>query len=268
MISIYCLISLLAIHGILSSNSSSSGRRLIIPSCRIEPSKTQPSRERERRQSSLSPFEENEAFECVFLVSRTTPRHYYFYFSVSSLSSSSSAFHLFFCEHQQTTSYSSSGFSILSSRARLPLPGIEDEKHSSAIHHPNAVDQSSSTTSNTIILMSSSADESSISTTSTGLANLSLPIILPPDNQPLNMILLIGCILIGIALMIMIYLIVKYCQRNEGTYKIDESGHFLGKSPPTNPETSGGCTGVISSSNQHRLLLNEQKLEHSKEWYV
>ncbi len=193
--------------------------------------------------------------------------------------SSSSSFlpllRLSYCEHQQTTSYSSSGFSILYSLPSLPLTDIQDKKHSSSFHHNavlSAVDQSSSTTSNTITLMSPSSKENQILTTTTEYSNLSLSTVMPQGNQPLNIILLIGCIIMGIILMIIIYMIVKHCNRDEGTYKIDESHNYLAKSSiNNNPENNGGCTGIISSSNHHRqklLLINEQKLDNSKEWYV
>jgi hypothetical protein len=119
--------------------------------------------------------------------------------------------------------------------------------------------------------MSSSSNENPLPTTTTGFSNLNLSTVIQQGNQPLNIMLLIGCIITGIILLIIIYLIVKYCNRDEGTYKIDESNNFLNKSSMNNPETSGGCTGIISSSNHHRqklLLINEQKFDNSKEWYV
>jgi len=82
--------------------------------------------------------------------------------------------------------------------------------------------------------------------------------------------LLIGCIILGIMILIIIYLVIKYCRRDQGTYKIDESNNFTTKSH-LNDSENNGCTGIISSSNhQHQKLLTkiEQKLDDSKEWYV
>ena len=218
-----------------------------------------------------------------------TSGDYYFY--LPSLSSSSI---LFFCEHQQqsisSSSYSSNGFSILySSSSHFLGIDIEDKKHSS-FFDPHAIlstlDQSSSsslpsttttTTRNLIKLMSSTNENqtfvnitkpSSIST----LTNQTLPTstITDKGNVTTNFTLLIYCSIAGLVIFLIIYLIVKLCKRDEGTYKIDESQHFPSKSPDEQIDKLG-CTGKIVSSNHHRqktLSSHEQKLNNSKEWYV
>ena len=83
--------------------------------------------------------------------------------------------------------------------------------------------------------------------------------------------LLTGCLTAGIIILIIIYIIIKYCNRDEGSYKIDESKTYSTKSHLDNPNNSG-CTGKISSSKQHHhqklLTTNEQNIPNSKEWYV
>ena len=93
-----------------------------------------------------------------------------------------------------------------------------------------------------------------------------------PDkqNSTFNFTLFIYCSIAGIVILIVFYLIVKLCKRDEGTYKIDESKNFPGKSPDKQSEKLG-CTGKIVSSSHHRqkiLSMHEEQLEHSKEWYV
>jgi len=141
----------------------------------------------------------------------------------------------------------------------FPLTDIQDKKHSLSFHHHNAVlsviEQSSSTSRNILTLMSSTTIVSNIS-----LFNISLSI--EKRNHTFNIMLLIGCIITGIIMIIIIYLIIKYCRRDEGTYKIDESNNFTIKSDLNHSENNG-CTSIISSSN-----YQGQKLDDSKEWYV
>jgi hypothetical protein len=168
----------------------------------------------------------------------------------------------------------------------LLLTDIQDKKHSSSVHRNavlSAVDQSSSTTSDIIALMSSSNvnhisvddDGHFMSTTTTVFSNLSLLSTslstTPQKGIPIfNIMLLIGCIIAGIIIMIITYMIVKYCNRDEGTYKIDESSHFPPKSS-LNDSVNNSCTGKISSSSHYRqklLTTNEKKMDDLKEWYV
>ncbi|CAF3434733.1 unnamed protein product [Rotaria sp. Silwood1] len=239
-------------------------------------------------------------------ISIQNTRHYYFYFasqssspSSSTLSSSSSFLPLLdlsYCEHQQSTYYSSNGFSILHSSPRFPSSEILDKKKSLPFHYSNAVlstiDQLSPTSSNIIPLMSSSSSSSDknlihidhndnmISTTINSLttssfSNMSLShtslLTTQQESKTLNIILLIGCIIAGIISMIIIYIIFKYCcNRDKGSYKIDESKNFTTKSHLDNTDASG-CTGKILLSNHHRqnlLTTNEENIIDSKEWYV
>lgn len=86
-----------------------------------------------------------------------------------------------------------------------------------------------------------------------------------------NLALLIGCSVGGVILIIIvIYAFIKYRNRDEGSYKIDESKNFVNSSPLPKHE-SNACGGKISSSTQHRqkLLTNhEQNGIDSREWYV
>jgi hypothetical protein len=220
------------------------------------------------------------------------------------LSSSSSflpLFHLSYCEHQHTTYYSSSGFSILRSSPRLPLTDILDKKNSSSFDHHNAilsvVNQSSSTSRNMITTLMSStitsskekhvlvdADDNLISptinsfpTTTTPFSNISLfhtsLSTTQKGNQTFNIMLLTGCMTAGLIILIIICTIIKYCNRDEGSYKIDESKTFTTKSHLDNPNHSG-CTGKISAPKHHhhhhhqKLLTKTENITNAKEWYV
>jgi hypothetical protein len=230
----------------------------------------------------------------IFLVpipSGGSRHHSYFYFSSQSslsLPSFLPLFHLSYCEHQQTTHSLLSGFSILRSSPRFPLTVIVDKKHSSAFHHHhNAVlsnpDQSLSSISNIITIMSSAPlnenpvpvnnDSNMITTTifsNISLLHTSSTTAIYNGNRTFNTMLAIGCITTGIILLIIIYIIIKYCNRDEGSYKIDESVNFATKSHLDNHDNNI-CTGKISlSSHHHQKLLttNEQNMSDSKEWYV
>lgn len=205
-----------------------------------------------------------------------TSGDYYFY-----LPSLSSSIHSYCENHQQTSSsYSSNGFSILYSSSSLHLPAIdiEDKKYSS-FFDPNVLlstlDQSTitTTTRNPIKLMSSTNENQTFVTKIKNSSISTLPTmttITNRENGTMNFTLLIYCSIAGIILFIFIYLIVKLCKRDEGTYKIDESKNFPSKSPDEQLEKLG-CTGKIVSSSHHRqkiLANHEQKLDNSKEWYV
>ncbi len=201
---------------------------------------------------------------------------------------------LSYCEHQQTTYYSSSGFAILRSSPRFLLTRIDNSQRTSLFDHHNAVfsivDQSLSTT--IVTLMSSNennplvdSDYNNTKTTTTAINSplsittvsnvsifhTSLSTIPQRSNRTFNITLLIGCISASIILIIIIiYAFIKYRNRDEGSYKIDESKNFVTNSHLENSE-NGGCGGKISSSTHHRqklLKTNEQNGVDSREWYV
>jgi hypothetical protein len=229
------------------------------------------------------------------LVRIPSVHHYYFHFSSQSSLSSSSFFSsllsLSYCEHQQTTYYSSSGFVILRSSPRFFLPDIVNSQQSSSFHHRNAVlsvvDQSLSTsivtlmsskennplldidTSNltTTINPSLNSISSLLSTTTTTTTTVSLSTT-QRGNRTFNIALIIGCISASIILIIIIiYAFVKYRNRDEGSYKIDESKNFVANSTLDNHDNSAKTL----SSNHHRqklLTTNAQNGVDSREWYV
>ncbi len=224
------------------------------------------------------------------------PNNHQYYFHFSSQSSSTSFLLLLplsYCEHQQTTYYSSSGFAILRSSPRFLLTNIDNSQRSSSFDHHNAVfsivDQSLSTT--IVTLMSSNENNLlvgsdynntktittinsplSITTVSNvSLFHTSLSTIPQRSNRTLNITLLIGCISASIILIIIIiYAFIKYRNRDEGSYKIDESKNFV-TNVPQDKHDNGGCVGKISTSSHHRqnlLSTNEQNGVDSREWYV
>ena len=82
--------------------------------------------------------------------------------------------------------------------------------------------------------------------------------------------LLSGCGAAGLLILITIYTIIKYYNRDEGSYRIDESKNF---SPENRLErvNDSGRGGKIPTVKQHRqklLAVNEQTLANTKEWYV
>ena len=214
-----------------------------------------------------------------FLGLRGNSGEYYFYFSNSSLSSSSFPFlHLSYCEHQQSTSYSSSGFSILYSSVRLPLTDIEDKKHSSSFDHNAVLFAVHPSLSPTTLVSSTNqkqklgqkTDHRISTTVMSAVSNVtSLPTSIQKGNETFHLILPIGFIIVGIVVLMIIYWIVKRCNRNEGTYKIDESNHFPIKNP--RPNSQNGKVSSSSSSTHHNqkfIPTVDQKLANSKEWYV
>jgi len=232
----------------------------------------------------------------ILLVQIRNNHHYYFYFSNQSSSTSFlSLLPLSYCEHQQTTYYSSSGFAILRSSPRFLFADIDNSQKTSSFHHQNAVlsivDQSLSTT--IVTLMSSNENNllvdsdynntitkttinSLLSTTTTTVSNVSpfhtsLSTTPQRANRTFNITFLIGCISASILLIIIIiYAFVKYRNRDEGSYKIDESKNFVTNSHIDNND-NGGCGGKISSSTHHRqklLTTNEQNCVDTREWYV
>ncbi|CAF1168256.1 unnamed protein product [Adineta ricciae] len=227
---------------------------------------------------------------------KSIDRPSYFYFtsqSSSTLSSFSSSIHLSFCEHQHTTYYLPSGFSILRSSPRLPLVDIAAKEDSSSYHNTilNATDQSTSTTNNmitTVMPLPSSTpslqekhlvidmnNNLHLTTTTTTLSNSSFPYTslattIQHGQRTFYVMLLSGCGAAGLLILITIYTIIKYYNRDEGSYKIDESKNF---SPENHLErlNDSGCGGKIPTVKQHRqklLAVNEQTRANTKEWYV
>ena len=87
-----------------------------------------------------------------------------------------------------------------------------------------------------------------------------------PNKRSWNLLLLIACLSTGIILAVLIvYAVIKYRNRDEGSYKIDESHNFLSK---VHGEQQ---TGKVLSPHSHRQKSNnptEQNGLDSKEWYV
>ena len=111
-----------------------------------------------------------------------------------------------------------------------------------------------------------------LSTTTTTVSNVSLfQTTQQGKTRTLNITLLSSCISASLILIIIIiYAFIKYRNRDEGSYKIDESKNFVTNSHPENGDHSG-CGGKISSSAHHRqklLTTNEQNGVDSREWYV
>jgi hypothetical protein len=199
---------------------------------------------------------------------------------------------LSYCKNQQTTYYSSSGFAILRSSPRFLFADIDNAQRTSSFHHHNAVlslvNQSLSTT--IVTLMSSNENNLfansdyhntttkainsflSTTTTTTTVSNVSLfHTTQQGASRTFNITLLIGCISASIILIIIIiYAFVKYRNRDEGSYKIDESKNFVTNSPIDKLDNAG-CGGKLSSSAHHRqklIIANEHNGVDSREWYV
>ncbi|CAF0815143.1 unnamed protein product [Rotaria sordida] len=117
----------------------------------------------------------------------------------------------------------------------------------------------STTTTATTTISNVSLFHTSLSTTQQGA------------NRTFNITLLIGCISASIILIIIIiYAFVKYRNRDEGSYKIDESKNFVLNSNIDSHDNSG-CRGKASSSHHYRQKLmatNEHNGIDSREWYV
>jgi len=261
MIIIYLIIFIISIDGITTKNSSIN-HFLFISSCQTN----------------------NSGLESIRI-----PNNHQYHFQFSSQSSSASFLFLlplFYCENQQTTYYSSSGFAILRSSPRFLFASIDNSQQTSSFYHQNAVlsvvNQSLSTT--IVTLMSSNENNllvnsdynntttinSLLATTRVSNVNFSHTT-QQGINRTFNVTLLIGCISASIILIIIIiYAFVKYRNRDEGSYKIDESKNFVTSSHIENHDNRG-CAGKISSSTHHRqklLTTNEQNGVDSREWYV
>ncbi|CAF2511658.1 unnamed protein product [Rotaria sp. Silwood2] len=133
------------------------------------------------------------------------------------------------------------------------------------------------TTTTTTTTVAATTINSLLSTTTTtaisdvSLFHTSLSTTQQRANRTFNITLLIGCISASIILIIIIiYAVVKYRNRDEGSYKIDESKNFV-LSSHIDSHDSSGCRGKISSSHHYRQKLmatNEHNGVDSREWYV
>ena len=249
-------------------------------------------------------FEENRQFLSFSHLVPQTNQHYFLHRSLSNSfsSSSSSLLLLSYCEHRQTTYYSSSGFAILRSSLRFLFPDINNTTQRILAVDPHHASLSSlAQTLSTPILTLMSTNENNlltnndynnnttittttttnsflpssntkITTTTTAVSNIS---VFHPSQQgnhrTVNLTLLIGCISGGIIIIvILLYALVKYRNRDEGSYKIDESKNFVSTSHPEQQQHEG-CGGILSSSTHHRqklLTTNGQNPIDSREWYV
>ncbi|CAF2045808.1 unnamed protein product [Rotaria magnacalcarata] len=284
MIIIYLIIFIIAIDGITTENHSTS-HVILASSCQT--TNSEPER-----------------------ISIESGHQYYFHiFDWSFLSSFVPLLPLSFCKHQRTTYHSSSGFDIFRSSPRFLLTGIVTSEQTSVFHQKNAVpffiDQpisrsivklmspnennrltdsdsnqlttATTTTATTTVNSLLSTTTTTITTTTTAaisdvsLLKASLSTTQQGTNRTFNITLLIGCISASIILIIIIICaFVKYRNRDEGSYKIDESKNFV-LTPRIDKHDKSGSHGKASSSQQHRQKLissNEQNGVDSREWYV
>lgn len=86
------------------------------------------------------------------------------------------------------------------------------------------------------------------------------------NKRSWNLPLLIAGLSTGVILVILIiYAVIKYRNRDEGSYKIDESQNFLSK------PHADQSTGKVLSPHPHRQKVanpTEQNRLDSREWYV
>ena len=113
-----------------------------------------------------------------------------------------------------------------------------------------------------------------LSTTTISDANLfhtSLSTAQRETNRTLNKVLLIGCITVGIILIIMIiYGFIKYRNRDEGSYTIDESKNFVFNTQTNDNHNSGCADKIMSSCHYGQILMTtyERNGVDAREWYV
>lgn len=111
----------------------------------------------------------------------------------------------------------------------------------------------------------------STTTSNVSLFHTSLSTTQQGANRTFNLTLLIGCISASVILIIIIICaFVKYRNRDEGSYKIDESKNFV-LTPHMDKCDSSGSRGKASSSHNYRQKLlpgHEQNGIDSREWYV
>ena len=230
-------------------------------------------------------------------------RQYNFHFSApSSLSP------LSLCHSHPITYHSSSGFAILRSTPRLPWAEIDKEKKSTSVSLapesdvvPPVFGPSLSTDPNTVTLMSpppsSSSNEGPLlvqndynmkqknlittsksslssfsSTASSNMSSLATSLSTTyEEKQTFQLLLLLGCLSVGLLVLILIiYALIKYRNRDEGSYKIDESQNFVSKAYLDKQETAGKTSASTSSHHRQKLVVGTEQraLTDSREWYV
>ena len=232
----------------------------------------------------------------------SSDRQYFFH-----LSTHSSLLPLSWCDSPATNYQSSSGFAILRSTPRLYLAEIDKRTTTTAAVSlasqadavPPVFDPTFSTDANRVTLMSpppSSNDGPSLvqndynikqknlittskslpsgfsstaaSNTSSVATSLSTTY---EQKQTFQLLLLLACLSAGIfVLILIIYALIKYRNRDEGSYKIDESQNFVTKAYSDNQENAGKTPSSTSTHHRQKLLVaNEQRgLTDSREWYV
>lgn len=204
---------------------------------------------------------------------------------------------LAFCQTPLTTTYSSSGFTILHSTARFhsidsktkDLSLLPTTESSSSSSFPSQTSLSSLSTAkiigNLTSLLTTSKDRlslitmeqnpstittnvRSLSTAPTLLSNvtsLETSILMTTDGT-LRLLLLLGCISLGLVLLLlMIYAILRYRNRDEGTYKIDESHNFVNS---TYLDHSSKFSTTPNHREKHFVHSTTPNLSDSREWYV
>ena len=89
------------------------------------------------------------------------------------------------------------------------------------------------------------------------------------NKRTLNLAVLIGCLSLGLIFIILIiYALIKYRNRDEGSYKIDESQNFLNKNYLDHQDQAAN-KGFLAPSHRQKLVASHtQNGLDSKEWYV
>lgn len=248
-------------------------------------------------------IDETNAKPCL-LVPPSSDRQYFFH-----LSTPSSLLPLSWCDSPATNYQSSSGFAILRSTPRLYFAEIDKQTTtttavslaSQADVVPPVFDPSFSTDANRVTLMSpppssSSNDGPSLaqndynvkhknlittskslpsgfsSTAASNTSSLATSLTTTyQEKQTFQLLLLLACLSAGILVLILIiYALIKYRNRDEGSYKIDESQNFVSKAYSDTQENAGKTPSSTSTHHRQKLLVaNEQRgLTDSREWYV
>ncbi|UJR23109.1 hypothetical protein I4U23_026130 [Adineta vaga] len=102
------------------------------------------------------------------------------------------------------------------------------------------------------------------------LSHTSLATTLQNGQRTFYILLLSGCGAAGLLILLTIYTIIKYYNRDEGSYKIDESKNFTAETHLERADNSGrsGKTTTTKPHRQKLLTPHEQTLTNTKEWYV
>ena len=211
-----------------------------------------------------------------FLVPSPSGHYSYSHFSVPS-----PLLRLSYCEQQQTTPYSSSGFAIVHSTPQFRFGDILQSTNSVSLPDEDHHDQNTvftivdpSTSGKSAAVMSSTKESHTVqheTNASTSITILSTRTSYPslfPTALRFDLTLFVGCICASMAVVaLIIYALIKYRKRDAGSYKIDESSNFVATSYLDNHDN----LSKLSSSSFHRqklLTINDQSLADSREWYV